>query len=223
MNSHNPPSNQLYPLHPSQLEIYYDQLIDEKSPGQNLGGYLILKGILDPEHFGKAISSLNQDIDSFRIRIVIKGDTPFLSLSEASIHPLDCCDFSGEKLPQEEAGRWVQERFNHTFDLYKNRLWEHYLLKISDEEHWYYFKAHHLIMDAFGAINLAKYIAVRYNVLQAGQIVGQYNELPTYTSEINTILDYFKTEPYHKAARYWKEKFTRYGNRFYKANIKKLK
>ncbi len=34
----------IFPLHPAQLDVFTDQLLDIKSPQYNIGGYIKLKG-----------------------------------------------------------------------------------------------------------------------------------------------------------------------------------
>jgi hypothetical protein len=44
-------------------------------------------------------------------------------------------------------------------------LFEEYLLKIADDEYWFFGKYHHLITDGYGFIVFIKYLAQKYRSL----------------------------------------------------------
>lgn len=64
---------------------------------------------------------------------------------------------------KKQAEIWMQDNFNKAFHLQKSKLpFEHYLLKISENEHWFYGKYHHLITDGYGFIVFVNHIAAAY-------------------------------------------------------------
>lgn len=63
-------------LHPSQLDIFVDQFINNESPHYNIGGYIKLIGRLDTRRFVEALASAIMELDVFKMRfnIVTKLD-----------------------------------------------------------------------------------------------------------------------------------------------------
>ena len=203
----------VFALHPSQAELYYDQLIDPLSPHYNLGGYTRLIGALDIEKFVALTSSLSTMFDSLRINIVVdpETNTPFLKSTENFTQlPLTILDLSKHEAPAQEAVEMLQARFNVSFDLSVGQLWEHSLIKISATESWYYFRAHHLLMDAFGAIKLINYIAAEYNAPINLQQLQESSVYPQFLPETINATSFYHTDQYKKAAAFWKQKFTLY-------------
>ena len=127
-----------FPLHPTQWDVYTDQLLNVESPHYNIGGYIRLRGPLQKDRLREAVCTGPKIFDVFRMRF----DT---NLSESPCYydqDYDRCempelDFSTESNPEDAAINWMQARFNTAFVIHKDSLlFEHFILKISDDEHW---------------------------------------------------------------------------------------
>ena len=101
------------PLHPALRDIYFDQVVNRDSPHYNTGGYIKLKGSLNKGILKKVARSVPKFFDAFKFRFDLSSndqgfyvDKNFLEFDIAEI------DFSEHLKPQEEAERWVQNRFN---------------------------------------------------------------------------------------------------------------
>ncbi len=55
-------------MHPSQCDVYVDQLLHRKSPHYNIGGYIKLKGKLNLAKFTEAVNSAALVFDAFKMR-----------------------------------------------------------------------------------------------------------------------------------------------------------
>ena len=56
------------PLHPAQHDVYTEQLIDRNSPLYNVGGYIRLKGHLEPTALTNIIGNGPAVFDAFTLR-----------------------------------------------------------------------------------------------------------------------------------------------------------
>ncbi|MBC7913529.1 MAG: hypothetical protein H7Y07_05330, partial [Pyrinomonadaceae bacterium] len=201
-------SDTSFSLHPAQQEVYTDQLLNTNSPLYNIGGYIILKGALDKASFNKAINSAPALLDFFKLRFnLIEPDFRCHYDEGYSTFELSEHDFSHEVNPEESARAWTQERFNTAFTLTKSDLpFEQYLLKISETEHWFYGKYHHLITDGYGFIVWIQYIASKYHSLTSGQEIEF--KYPLYRDEAIKANQYLSSSAYEEDAAYWKEKIS---------------
>ena len=141
-------------LHPAQLDVFTDQLINPESPHYNIGGYIRLKGTLNKEKFIETILSIPEVFDTFKLRFYLAADGPLCypdnHFEVLNLPEVDC---SNQTHPFSAASKWMQENMNLPFDVQGDTpLFENYLIKIADEEYCFYGKYHHLLTDGFGFI-----------------------------------------------------------------------
>ncbi|HYF30485.1 MAG TPA: condensation domain-containing protein, partial [Chitinophagaceae bacterium] len=197
-----------FPLHPAQQDIYTDQLINVQSPLYNIGGYVILKGAVNIEKLHEAVLSGSRVFDAFTLRFDVNQPEP-VGYIDQHFSGLDITekDFTGMDDPRQHAHAWMQERFNTAFVLSKNAvLCEYYLLKVDENEHWLFFKFHHLLSDGFGFVVWWNYVAAKYRSLLAGEeLVVSY---PSYIEEAVRASAYRHSPAYEAHAAYWKNKIS---------------
>ena len=194
------------PLHPAQRDVYTDQLINTKSPHYNIGGYIKLKGSLNKEKFHEAIISAPNVFDVFKLRFDHDEAGPLCYFGQDYVKlQIAEVDFSGHDNPGAEAAIWIQNRFNTPFSIKGETLpFEECLLKIAEDEHWFFGKYHHLVTDGYGFIIFIKYIAQKYKSLISGDEVQFL--FPPYLDELANAPAYFNSAGYELDAAYWKNK-----------------
>lgn len=194
------------PLHPAQWDVFTDQLLNVKSPHYNIGGYIKLKGPLDTNKFRDAVTAGPKFFDVFKMRFDVNEPDPVCYLqTDFEEMELADLDFSNCKSPDKEAIDWMKNQLNTAFVLDKKKLpFEQYLLKISNVEHWFFGKYHHLIIDGYGFIVWAQYLARKYATLAAGE--NFEFKYPAYEAEAIKAFNYSRSENYELDGRYWKNK-----------------
>ena len=97
MSSEKPPNATTFDLHPSQKDIYTDQLLNVDSPHYNIGGYIVLKGLLDKDKLKEAITAAPKVFDVFKMRFNFK-QADFIFLMDETYQELEWkeIDFSKE-------------------------------------------------------------------------------------------------------------------------------
>ncbi|MBC7828704.1 MAG: amino acid adenylation domain-containing protein [Chitinophagaceae bacterium] len=195
-------------LHPAQWDVYTDQLLNVESPHYNIGGYIKLKGILNTEKFREAVTAGPRFFDAFRMRFDTSQSEAIYYLHE-DFNKMDLAelDFSNAESPEQEAMDWMKIQFDSAFVLdKKNTPFAQFLIRISADEHWFFGKYHHLIIDGYGFIVWAQYIGRKYkSLVTADNLEFSY---PGYQAEAVKAFNYYKSEEYESEGRYWKEKFT---------------
>ena len=159
-----------FPLHPAQREVYVDQLLHMDSSQYNIGAYVILKGDLDVEKLHATIGSLPQVFDAFKMRFDLNSaDLVYQLDRDFNEAELIEADFSNQTDPQAEAKVWIRHIFSTPFKLAGDVApFEHYLVKIAENEHWLLLKYHHLIIDGYGFIVSIRYLSEKYRSLITG-------------------------------------------------------
>lgn len=193
-------------MHPAQQDIFADQIINIDSPHYNLGLYINIYGALNIPEFKKAVSSSPEVFDVFKMRFdsnepeaVCYIDKEFCKLELAEL------DVSNTDNPLESANEWMQNQFNVAIPLEKGRvLTEVCLLKIADKHHCFFFKFHHLIIDAYGFVVWLNYISKKYCCLINN--IDKTFSYPSYLTEVTNAIGYYNSPAYKLAENYWKNK-----------------
>ncbi|HVE61791.1 MAG TPA: condensation domain-containing protein, partial [Chitinophagaceae bacterium] len=195
-----------YPLHPAQKDIYLDQLLNIESPQYNIGGYIKFKGGLNKKAFIEVINSAPGVFDAFKLRFDLQTPDFLCHLNDGSESmELGEIDFTTSNAPEKTALRWMQKRFNTPFVVNKQSiLFEHFLLKIAEDEFWFFGKYHHLITDGYGFIVWVQYISQKYKSILAGANFS-FNYFP-YQQAAITASEYYHSPGYEADGNYWKEK-----------------
>ncbi|WP_281925297.1 non-ribosomal peptide synthetase, partial [Flavobacterium collinsii] len=195
-------------LHIAQQEVYYGQLMDPKNPLYNIGGYTIFKGSFNTSQFKHVIEGLSKVFDVFNIRFDFTENEPSFCLKDFQEKvTIDELDFSSEIEPRVAAKEWMQAQFNIPFDLNQEKLYIYTLIKIAEDEFWWFVCFHHLITDGFGFAVKVNYVIGEYENLIRG---GEKSEVvyPSYLDATKKSFDYLLSEQYHKDVIYWNEKYS---------------
>jgi amino acid adenylation domain-containing protein/non-ribosomal peptide synthase protein (TIGR01720 family) len=205
-------------LHIAQRDVIIDQLLDTKSAQYNIGGYIKLKGNLNLLKFAETVNSVPHVFDAYKMRFDVTSGAPNCYIDyEYELLEFDTLDFSSMANPEASAQHWMQERYNIAFDLNQDtRLFEHSLLKISNQEHWFYGRYHHLITDGYGFMVFVQYLSQKYKSLISGEAVNI--SYPSYLHEATQSADYFESHQYQVDKEYWENKIAEKPSRFFQPN-----
>ena len=190
---------QVSQLHPSQRDIYIDQLINNGRPDYNIGCYTVLNGPLDTEKFRLAVRSLPEAFDVYKLRFDLDDPEPQAYFDE-QYRELDLILLDFSDLDPEAVRLWMKTRLETPFRIKKDEpLFEQYLIKVAGDEHWYFYKYHHLITDGQGISAGTQYVARKYR----DDASLRY---PSYREEVRRALSYSQSEAYAREATYWTNK-----------------
>ncbi|WP_147203649.1 non-ribosomal peptide synthetase, partial [Segetibacter aerophilus] len=195
-----------FPLHPSQKEVYIDQLLNVESPHYNIGGYIKLVGSFNKEKFLDIVQAAPKVFDVYKMRFDPDLSVPSFIVDEdyekVEVQELD---FSGQDDARSLAQNWMQEKFNTPFAIEKNNLlFEHVIIKIEEKEHWFFCRYHHLITDGYGFTVWVQYLATQYRSLVAGDNLPV--SYPSYVEEAVKATEFYNSPEYDLEGEYWKEK-----------------
>ena len=194
-------------LHPAQRDIFSDQVINTKSSHYNISLCIEFEGLLDRKKLRNVVTASPQVFDVFKMRFDI-NETGFYGYIEEKFESAELfeLDFSSLENPEEEAKELMRNKHNTPFDLKpENVPFQFYLIKISEDKHWFFFVFHHLVLDGFSLIIWVNSISLRYrSLLKDERISFSY---PSYFDEIEKANKFYSSETYRESGRYWKSKF----------------
>ncbi|GAA3937019.1 amino acid adenylation domain-containing protein [Chitinophaga oryziterrae] len=201
---------QIIPLHPAQQDMYMDQLINPESPHNNTGGYTKLTGRLDKEKFREAVNSVPDVFDSFKLRFDFENPANHAYFDEDyRQYDLPELDMSHESWESIEA--WMMKQFSTPFPVMQMKketpLYFQYLIKVSEQEHLYFIKCHHLLSDGYGLAAKLQYMAAKYKSLAEGEEV-QFN-YASYKDEAIIASAHYNSDAYAQDGAYWKNKISK--------------
>ncbi|UCJ07702.1 amino acid adenylation domain-containing protein [Chitinophaga pendula] len=197
-------------LHPAQRDIYFDQLAHPDSPHYVTAGYLILRGNLHIPYFRTAVADMLSAHDIFRMRFDLRSSTPMGYVTAAEvIIPLQESDYSQHVASAAVAKQWLQEQCNIPYDIHKDAvLFDHYLIKISEDEYWYCFRHHHLLFDLYAYRLWLLAVARSYRMLLAGDTTTSLAVSSSYIADIEKAAAYCATPGYQDQVAYWSQQLT---------------
>ncbi|MCB9252009.1 MAG: non-ribosomal peptide synthase/polyketide synthase [Flavobacteriales bacterium] len=197
---------QTFPLHPAQRDVFVDQLINIDSPHYNIGGYIKFIGNIDKPKFFKVVQEAPLVFDAFKMRFDIDNLNP-IGYFDKDYEKMEVqeLDFSLQNDPESLAEKWMQDRFNTPFKLQKDELlFEHVLIRISENEHWFFHRYHHLITDGYGFAIWVNYFGQKYKSLITGEPFNFQSY--SYYEEAVTSSKYSESEFYENDRNYWIER-----------------
>ncbi|MDE1462996.1 non-ribosomal peptide synthase/polyketide synthase [Spartinivicinus poritis] len=198
-------------LHLSQEEVFFDQVKNPDTTQWNIGNNVKITGFLDIKVFLRALNLAVDNLDLFQFKFEEHEGSPYLyKKSEINKDYIKQLDFSGKEQSSEQAKQFIKDQFDTTFDLFSGKLFEFYLLKISDTEHWWCSRFHHILIDGFGISLFSKITAKLYTSIIKGEPTDWLQQtIPSYLDAIKHSHDYLNSEQYKKDADYWVSKFNR--------------
>ncbi|MET4141838.1 amino acid adenylation domain-containing protein [Pedobacter sp. UYP1] len=199
-------SSNTFPMHPAQQDVFIDQLININSPHYNINNYFKITGTLNIDKFISTIVSSAAVFDVFKMAIATADFNPGYQINEQERElPVQLLDFSGDDHPAELILQWIENQNDRPLSLEKSSLpVEQYILKATDNEHYYYFKFHHLLFDGYSVRVWANYISSKYkSLLNNDQDVFVS---PSYLQEVEKAVAHRGSDAYQVSAAYWKAK-----------------
>ncbi|MCG7534490.1 amino acid adenylation domain-containing protein [Pseudoalteromonas sp. OOF1S-7] len=200
-----PMSNLGTPLHPAQKGLYIEQLIHGASAKYNIGGYVRFVGKFARDHLETAAKHFWMLNETTRISITSVQGEGQQRVEQLTMPAIAWIDLNNQ--PREAAVNWMQSRMDHSYELQTEALEEQAILKIHDQEHWYFLRHHHICCDAMSISLRIKHTLAFYQALVNGEELQAVTpDFPSYQQESIQAASYFDSEQYHEDQRYWQAK-----------------
>ncbi|WP_248803854.1 condensation domain-containing protein, partial [Pseudomonas sp. MWU13-2100] len=192
----------------AQRNIWLDQMTQGDSPLYNIGGYLEIEGLLDPELFQQAVDLLIEKHDALRMVLLDQRDEEGVPLQAFAatlpvwVAPLD---LQGQADPRQAAASWMQRQLERAFKLDGGPLFRFHLLKLEAQRFYFVVHAHHIVLDGWGIDGLCASLSQIYNALHDQRMPDL--SAPSYVDFIEDDRDYRQSPRFARDQAYWLEKY----------------
>ncbi|WP_245922498.1 non-ribosomal peptide synthase/polyketide synthase [Nocardia nova] len=150
-----------FPLTPAQLGVWYAQLLDPRTP-INIAQYVDVHGDLDVEVLQKVSVEAAREFGSTVVRLGEVDGEPYQCVDPrlpVDIVPVDLRDAPD---PVAAAHDWMRADYTRPVDLLTDRLFAGAVLRVGERRWFWYLRAHHIVLDGFGALTNTMRVAERY-------------------------------------------------------------
>ncbi|MFD2419411.1 condensation domain-containing protein [Amycolatopsis pigmentata] len=154
------------PLLAAQQRQWISHHEDPGNPQYNCGGYYRISGELREEALTAAVAAAYSETEALRVIFHEQDGKPWQTVVEADSVPLSSVELPGEAA----AIDWMASALAVPFDLLGGeKVCSHTLVKTGEREWFFFFRYHHIALDAYGAHRYLLRVVQHYNALVTGE------------------------------------------------------
>ncbi|MFD0266204.1 amino acid adenylation domain-containing protein [Streptomyces sp. NPDC127106] len=157
-----------HPVRAAQAGMWFAQRIADSTRVYNVAQYIDVVGPLDTGRLAEALRHVVREAEPLRVHFVETDAGLRQLVSPVGDWRPRVLDLSTAPDPREAALGWMRGETDRVPDLAAPRLFDAALIKLSDERHFWYQRAHHSVVDGFSGPLLARHAATAYNALCDG-------------------------------------------------------
>ncbi|TQM30377.1 non-ribosomal peptide synthase/polyketide synthase [Nocardia bhagyanarayanae] len=161
------PSPTPFSLAPAQLGLWYAQLLEPEIP-INVAQYVDVRGELDAALLQEVSREAALDYGSTLVRLGEDGGTPYQCVDPELPIEIPLIDFRSHADPVAAAMEWMRADACAPVDLLRDRLFAGAVLRVADQRYFWYLRAHHIVLDGYGALTNTMRVAERYTARVLG-------------------------------------------------------
>ncbi|MBF5000480.1 non-ribosomal peptide synthase/polyketide synthase [Nocardia sp. BSTN01] len=193
-----------FPLTPAQLGVWYAQLLDPGTP-INIAQYVDVHGDLDVEVLQKVSVDAAREFGSTVVRLGETDGEPYQCVDPrlpVDIVPVDLRDASD---PVAAARDWMRADYTRPVDLLTDRLFAGAVLRVGERRWFWYLRAHHIVLDGFGALTNTMRVAERYTA-ELGGVEPEPAKAGSLESLVEGERGYRDSTRFGSDRQYWGER-----------------
>ncbi|WP_433628263.1 non-ribosomal peptide synthase/polyketide synthase [Nocardia sp. CA-120079] len=161
------PDNPPFPLAPAQLGVWYAQLLDPDVP-INVAQYVDVPGVLDPAILQEVSVIAAREYESVLVRLGESAGVPNQCVDPANSVDIQAIDLREYADPVAAAHEWMRADAGAPVDMLTDRLFAGAVLRVADHRCFWYLRAHHIVLDGFGALTNTQRVAQLYTARVLG-------------------------------------------------------
>ena len=185
----------VYELTSPQKNIWeLEQINGSGTPVNHIFSMLKLKGNLDEKLLDKTLNKIIEQNDSFRLKFIKNGKNLQQYVEDYNYSPIEVKYFCTEDISSA-----VEEYQNLQLSL--NDLFR-FCIIFTPEHSYVFYKAHHIVTDAWGSTQVADQIKDFYEKLSKNASPESF-EKPSYLNFINREQNYINSNKYEIDKKFW--------------------
>nr|WP_153347567.1 non-ribosomal peptide synthase/polyketide synthase [Nocardia aurantia] len=161
------PESVPFPLAPAQLGVWYAQLLDPDVP-VNIAQYVDVDGDLDPAVLQEVSIDSAREYESTVVRLEESGGLPHQVVDPALPVDIPLIDLRSRRDPVAAAHEWMRADYTAPVNPLTDRLFAGAVLRVGERRWFWYLRAHHLVLDGYGALTNTMRVAQRYTARLRG-------------------------------------------------------
>lgn len=158
-------SAQPFALSPAQTALWYAQRIRPDVP-LTIAQYVEIHGDLDVGRLLYSIERFGAESQVGQLRVVEIDGVPQQVVDSAHRPGWARIDLRQEPDPRAAALRWMNEHASSPIDIEHEPLTINVVLRLGDQDYIWYCRAHHIVIDGYGAMNALTRTAEIYTALE---------------------------------------------------------
>ncbi|MDE1672717.1 non-ribosomal peptide synthase/polyketide synthase [Nocardia gipuzkoensis] len=162
-----PAASEPFALAPAQLGVWYAQLLDPDVP-INIAQYVDVHGELDAALLREVSVEAAREYESVLVRIGEAGGVPHQVVDVGLTVDIPLIDLRAHADPVAAAHAWMRADASAPVDLLTDRLFAGAVLRVAERRYFWYMRAHHIVLDGYGALTNTMRVAERYTARVLG-------------------------------------------------------
>ncbi|MGW4633609.1 amino acid adenylation domain-containing protein [Nocardia sp. NPDC004415] len=191
------------PLSPAQSAIWFAQRIRPDIP-LTIAQYVEIQGELDVGALLYAVERFGAETQIGQIRFIEIGNAPHQLIDQSCRPDWARLDLRAEADPYGSAMQWMTENSSSPIDVERDPLITNVVLRIGEAHYIWYTRAHHLVIDGYGAMNAMTRAAEIYTA-----IIVRGEPAPSRAAPLADIVaddkKYRESSRFHGDRAYWLE------------------
>ncbi|MFE7799301.1 amino acid adenylation domain-containing protein [Nocardia sp. NPDC057440] len=210
-------SAQPFALSPAQTALWYAQRIRPDVP-LTIAQYVELHGDLDVGLLLYSIERFGAETEVGHVRLVEIDGVPHQVIDPERRPGWARIDLREEADPHAAAMRWMNEHASSPIDLEHDPLTTNVVLRTGDSDYIWYARAHHIVIDGYGAMNALTRTAEIYTAIdgRTEPVVSRATPLATIYADASTYRD---SSRFRTDRDYWLEQLEGAGEPMTLSNV----
>ncbi|MGX5687299.1 condensation domain-containing protein, partial [Chryseobacterium cucumeris] len=207
----NAPQADSYPLSPSQNRLWLLSQLEQGSLAYNMPVALTIKGQINSFLFEKAFHNLINRHEILRtyFKINIKGELrQYIVPADKIEFKINYVDFTDRNKNEISIQEYIQKLNNQEFNFEQAPLLRASLIKMTENEHVFFFSRHHIISDGWSSGIISNEIIQGYNILIRGEELRMPEFKIQYKDYAVWLKDKLNIERNRHSEKYWLTKFS---------------
>ncbi|HEY5853354.1 MAG TPA: amino acid adenylation domain-containing protein, partial [Aldersonia sp.] len=150
-----------FPLSRAQHGIWLAYRLDP-STSLSIAQCVEVHGEFDFELLSRACSVAGHEFETFVVRLVEVDGRPYQIVDHSLDLSTALIDLRSEADPVAAADEWMRRDYTAALDPLRDRLIRSVVLQTGNRDYLWYFRAHHVILDGFGAVTIFDRVAELY-------------------------------------------------------------
>ncbi|WP_209886818.1 non-ribosomal peptide synthase/polyketide synthase [Nocardia goodfellowii] len=199
-----PAGPERFPLAPAQLGLWYAQLLEPEVP-ITIAQYVDVRGELDVAALRRALREATLEYQSTMVRLGESDGVPYQCFDPGLAVDMPLIDFRRAADPAAAARDWMRAEASAPLDPVRDRLFAGAILRVGAQRWFWYTRAHHLVLDGYGALTNTMRVAERYTARVLGTEVTPVRPAPL-TELVRGELDYRASSRFEADRAHWAQR-----------------